>query len=48
MIMELINGRELFSIICDETEFEILTENILINFVKKITIGLKYLHSKNM
>jgi len=48
MIMELLIGRELFSIICDENEFDNLTESILKFFIRQIALGLEYLHSKNI
>ena len=45
---ELLIGRELFSIICDENEFDNLTESILKFFIRQIALGLEYLHSKNI
>ena len=47
-MQELLIGRELFSIICDENEFDNLTESILKFFIRQIALGLEYLHSKNI
>ena len=44
--MELLNGRELVALICDENHFTNLTEDVLKVYVRQVTQGTEYTPNK--
>ena len=46
MVMELLNGRELVALICDENHFTNLTEDVLKVYVRQVTQGTEYAPNK--
>ena len=43
MVMELLQGREVFDLICDDNHFEVLTESVLKSGSQTINFGIEFL-----